>query len=410
MRGIKCASILMALAAALTASAESDPQTIVQANTKFACDIYTKLRDQQGNLFFSPYSISSALAMTYAGARGNTAKQMADVLCLPAAPDGPGQKQLHQAFGSIINNLNAAGSKGNYELTVANALWGQKDYVFLNDFLDLVKTNYDGQLQQVDFADNPEGVRSIINEWVEEKTKDKIKDLIRQGTLDRLTRLVLTNAIYFKGKWASQFKPAQTRHEPFILLTGEKKDVPMMNQTADFNYMETTELQGLEMPYVAKELSMIALLPKKLDGIKDLDEELTDENISRWLGQFRTREVRVSFPKFKMTSEFGLADVLRSMGMTDAFMPDKADFSGITGNKDLFISAVVHKAYVDINEEGTEAAAATAVTMKATSVGPAMPVFRADHPFIFLIRDNHSGSILFIGRVMNPSAVNQDNL
>jgi serpin B len=380
---------------------QDTPRLIVAGNTNFACAIYAKLRGRQGNLFFSPYSISTALAMTSVGARGLTETQMTKTLQFPTEI---GNEHFHKEFGSIIRQLNQAGAKGGFELVVANALWGQKDYKFLPDFLTLVKTNYEGDLQQVDFLGQTETARKTINDWVESKTKDKIKELIKPGTLDSMTRLVLTNAIYFKGKWASQFKPAQTREEPFTLLGGEKKDVPMMTQTADFNYMETADLQGLAMPYVGNGLSMIVLLPKKIDGIKDLEEQLTADNISTWLGHLRKREVRVSFPKFKMTSEFGLADVLKSMGMTDAFLPDKADFTGMTGNKDLFISAVVHKAYVDVNEEGTEAAAATGVKMVMTSIGPAMPVFRADHSFIFLIRDNLSGSILFIGRVIDPSA------
>jgi len=239
---------------------------------------------------------------------------------------------------------------------------------------------------------------------VEKKTNNKIKNLIPKGVLDSMTRLVLTNAIYFKGNWARQFKEERTKDSPFTLADGQKVDVAMMNQTADFPYMETEDFQGLELPYVDDELSMIILLPKEFDGLDEFEKTITSENLSKWMGELRKREVRVSVPKFKMTSQFALASVLKSMGMTDAFSSN-ADFSGMNGKRDLFISAVIHKAYVDVNEEGTEAAAATAVTMKLTSIGPAqIPVFRADHPFLFLIRDNHSGSILFIGRVMNPNA------
>jgi serpin B len=223
--------------------------------------------------------------------------------------------------------------------------------------------------------------------------------------LNRLTRLVLTNAIYFKGNWASQFKKDRTKNAPFTLSGGERVDVPMMNQTAEFNYMETEDFQGLELPYVDDELSMIIFLPKESDGLNKLEKTLTLENLSNWLIRLRKRKVIVSVPKFKMTSQFRLAEVLKSMGMTDAFVPDVADFSGMNGKKDLYIFAVIHKAYVDVNEEGTEAAAATGVVVGITSVMPGrIPVFRADHPFLFLIRDNHSGSILFIGRVMNPKA------
>jgi len=391
---------------------KSDTKAIVEGNNKFAIDLYANLREQQGNLFFSPYSISTALAMTYAGAKGQTESQMAKVLHFPTPPNeatttltNEQKMQFHSAFGKIVKDLNARGEKGRYELTVANALWGQKSYEFLKEFLELIKANYDGQLNEVDFVEATEAARKTINAWVEQKTKDKIKELIKPGVLDAMTRLVLTNAIYFKGNWASQFKEEQTRNAPFTLLNGDKVKVPMMNQTGQFPYAETESFQALELPYVDNELSMIVFLPKEIDGLKEFEHEFTLDNLSQWLSKLHKREVIVFIPKFKMTSEFSLASVLKSMGMTDAFMPNTADFSGMTGKKDLCISAVIHKAYVDINEEGTEAAAATAVTMKLTAVGPSQtPVFRADHPFVFLIRDNQTGNILFIGRVTNPKA------
>jgi len=401
-----------------TLNENEERKTIVQGNSEFALELYAKLRDKGENLFFSPYSISTALAMAYAGAQGQTGSQMADVLHFPTytAPidmlaankqektRAPWKnEQFSSAFGKVIQDLNARGKKGNYELAVANALWGQKGYGFLEEFLNLIKTDYDGRLNEVDFVTTTEMARQTINAWVEEKTNNKIKDLIARGVLDSMTRLVLTNAIYFKGKWARQFKEKNTKQDPFTLLNGSKIDVPMMNQTADFNYIQTEDFQGLELPYVDNELSMIILLPKKFDGLAAFEKTFTLENLSRWLAKPRRCEVIVSIPKFKMTSQFSLADVLKSMGMADAFIPDVADFSGINGKRDLFISAVIHKAYVDVSEEGTEAAAATGVIMKTTSAGPTQtPVFRADHPFVFVIRDNHSGSILFIGRVLNP--------
>jgi len=221
--------------------------------------------------------------------------------------------------------------------------------------------------------------------------------------LSELTRLVLTNAIYFKGNWDRQFKKAATQPGPFTTADGKKIEVPMMNQTEEFKYAETETFQGLELPYVDNELSMVVLLPKKIDGLGDFEKTLTAENLSQWLGKFHKRKVIVSVPKFTMTSQFSLASVLKSMGMTDAFTPDAADFSGMNDRRDLFISAVIHKAYVEVNEEGTEAAAATGVVVGVTSAMPTQPpVFRADHPFLFLIRDNRTASILFIGRVMNP--------
>ncbi|UCF44537.1 MAG: serpin family protein [Planctomycetota bacterium] len=391
---------------------KSYTEIVVKGNNDFAFEVYSKLADrQEGNMFLSPYSISTALAMTYAGARGRTETQMADVLHFPTTvsakpPSGStgDQKQFHSTFGTIVKALNARGNKGAYELTVANALWGQKGYGFLREFLELIEASYGGKLNEVDFRSAVESARQRINAWVEKKTKGKIKDLIVKGLLSRMTRLVLTNAIYFKGNWASQFQEEETRNAPFTLLDGEKIDAPMMNQTGEFKYMETEDFQGLELPYIDEELSMIIFLPKKFDGLGELEKTLTCENLSEWMAKLRKQKVIVSIPKFKMTSEFELAEVLMSMGMTDAFS-GSADFSGMNGKRDLFISLVIHKAYVDVNEEGTEAAAATAVIINVTAVRPEpTPVFRADHPFVFVIRDNQSGSILFIGRVMNPKA------
>ncbi len=395
---------------------KSHTEIVVKGNNDFAIELYSKLADQQeGNLFFSPYSISTALAMTYAGARGRTETQMADVLHFPTTvntklPSGPTheQKRFHSAFGTIVKALNARGKKGAYELTIANALWGQKDYGFLREFLELLETIYGGRLNEVDFMAATEAARQTINTWVEDHTKGKIKDLIAKGVLSTMTRLVLTNAIYFKGNWASRFQEEQTRDAPFTLLDGEKIDVPMMNQTGEFKHMETQDFQGLELPYIDEELSMIIFLPKKFDGLGELENTLTSENLSKWLAELHKQKVIVSVPKFKTTSAFALGSVLKSMGMSDAFSQQKADFSGMSLPQEvgkLFISAVIHKAYVDVNEEGTEAAAATAVIVNVTAVRPEpTPVFRADHPFLFLIRDNQSGSILFIGRVTNPKA------
>ena len=392
-------------------------EVVVEGNNKFAFELYTKLQTQDGNLFFSPYSISTALAMTYAGARGETKKQMAQVLHFPTVPkenECPAKKSIsikqlleqsefHREFGEIIKGLNARGEQGKYELSVANALWGQAGYGFLKEFLELLEANYGGGLNKVDFVNATEQTRQKINSWVEEQTNGKIKDLIGKGVLDAMTRLVLTNAIYFKGNWARQFDEKLTRQAPFYLISAEQIKVPMMNQKGKFGYMEAEDLQVLELPYVEDELSMIILLPKERGGISEVEKKLTQENLRSWLGELRKREVTAFIPKFKMTRKFMLADVLQSMGMVDAFS-GSADFSGMTGEKDFFISAVIHKAYVDVNEEGTEAAAATGVVMKLTSVGPPMPIFRADHPFLFLIRDNLTGSILFMGRLINPKA------
>ena len=432
MKAIKCVFVLLVVIGSAagcwamdkpTTTKKADEQSVVEGNNKFALKLYSKLQAKEGNLFFSPYSISTALAMTYTGARGRTEAQMWMVLQFPMEyykaldTDNQGRplyrierklmsrERLAAAFRALQNTLKASPEKSGYELSVANALWGQKGYGFLKDFLELIETNFDGRLTEVDFIGATESARNTINAWVEKKTNNKIKNLIPKGLLNQLTRLVLTNAIYFKGDWARQFEKDRTKDAPFTLLSGKKVNVPMMNQEAEFKYMEAEDFQALELPYVNNELSMIILLPKETDGLTDLEKTLTPENLSQWLARLRQRKVVVSVPKFKMTSQFRLADVLKSMGMTAAFIPDLADFSGMNGKRDLYIFAVIHKAYVDVNEEGTEAAAATGVIVGITSAGPSRtPVFRADHPFLFLIRDNRSGSILFLGRVMNPKA------
>ena len=374
----------------------SDTKTSLEGNTSFALNLYGKVKEAEGNLFFSPYSISTALAMTYAGARGNTEKQMAEVLHFTLDP-----KQLHPAFARVEAQLNAVQERGDIELSVANALWSQKDYAFLKEFLDLTKKHYGAVLNLVDFKTACEAVRKKINAWVEEKTKSKIKDLIKPGILNPLTRLVLTNAIYFKGNWESQFKKHKTKEAPFWLAPGKSIKVPIMTQKHEFHYMENSNLQMLALPYVGNDLSMIVLLPKEVGGLAQIEAALNAGNLTTWMDLLKEREILVFLPKFKITSQFSLGKTLTSMGMSDAFT-GKADFSGMTGKKDLYISSVIHKAFVDVNEEGTEAAAATAVTMGLLSMPAPPPVFRADHPFIFLIRHNPSESILFLGRVVNP--------
>jgi serpin B len=374
-----------------------DAEHLVKGNAAFALDLYSALHKQEGNLFLSPYSISTALAMTYGGARGDTREQMAKALkfTLP-------QNQLHGAFARLQAQLNTEQDKGDIELTVANALWAEKHYSFLEDFIQSTNKNYGAPLNRVDFTNTPEETRKRINKWAEQKTNDKIKDLIQPGVLNALTRLVLTNAIYFKGNWSHQFKESETKNDRFWLTRDKAVTVPLMTQKGDFSYGKNEDMQLLALPYVGDNLSMLVLLPNEVDGLSKLETTLTEDTLASWLPLLRKREVRVFLPKFTMTSEFNLGKILAAMGMPDAFTP-QADFSGMTGNRDLYINAVIHKAFVDVNEEGTEAAAATAVTMKFTSAGTPPPEFRADHPFLFLIRHNPSGSILFLGRVADPA-------
>ena len=375
-------------------TSEEKMAAIVTGNNQFAVDLYAQLRGGDGNLFFSPSSISTALAMTYAGARGTTEIEMAKALHFDLPQD-----QIHHSFAALNKTLNPKDKP--YELSVANRLWGQQGYGFLPAFLQTTRDHYGAELAQVDFLQAAEAARQEINGWVADQTNDKIRDLIPQGVLNEMTRLVLTNATYFLGTWEHQFNKDATHDAPFKVTAEVKVDVPMMYQKAQFRYAEVDEVLTLELPYKGDDLSMIVLLPKAVGGLAALEDKLVAENLKKWTSGLRRQKVNVHLPKFKMTSEFQLNAVLSSMGMATAFQPVAADFSGISTEEELFISAVIHKAFVDVNEEGTEAAAATGIAFGTTSL-ERIPTFRADHPFIFLIRDNRTDSILFMGRFMNP--------
>ncbi len=385
-------------AAGITPVAAADRAAVVEGDNAFSIALYGQVHNQSGNLFFSPESISTALAMAYAGARGETASEMAKTLHFTLPPE-----RLHPAMGAVLSALNA--THPGYQLSVANALWAQHGYTFLDDFLTLLKNDYGAGLMQVDFRGAAEAARVTINQWVEQKTQDKIKDLLQAGALRADTRLVLTNAIYFKGDWETPFDKTLTKDGDFYLTPAKTVKAPMMHREGGFNYFDGGTFQVLEIPYRSKELSMIVFLPNDRSGLPALEKSLTAANTKQWLRQLApASKVIVTMPKFKMTQEFELSAVLGRMGMPQAFS-SRADFSGMTGKSDFAISAVIHKAYVDVNEEGTEAAAATAVTMRAMAMRvPEHPpiTFLADHPFILLIRDNHSDGILFMGRMADP--------
>jgi len=360
----------------------------VNANNQFALELYLELKDEKDNIFFSPYSISTALAMTYEGARGQTAKEIQSVFHFPE-----NDSIRRPSVAAIYNQLNKKDAK--YNISTANALWIQKDYQILNEYIGTIEKYYFGKAANVDFKGATEEARQTINNWVENKTNNKIKDLFPKGSLMPLTRLVLTNAIYFKGNWVKQFDKKETREEDFRVSPNITVKVPMMRRTnTKFNYTGTEELQILEMPYEGEELSMLVLLPK--NNIKSLEKSLTLERLNEWKGRLREEEVNVFMPKFTFTTKYTLNENLMKMGMPTAFS-GAADFSGINGRKDLFIDKVIHQAFVDVNEEGTEAAAATGVAM-ADSMPP---IFKADHPFIFIIQERGTGSILFLGRVVD---------
>jgi len=383
-------------------SAWSDEDTIrelVEGNQAFACDLYKSLSDNDGNIFFSPHSISTALAMTYAGAREITESQMSDMLHFPF-----GQDVLHPVFGELERSLMASHIPGELELHTANSLWPDARYQFSSRFIDTVRTHYQSDIFPVDYRES-EQARVRINTWVEEKTNEKIRDIIPSGALNAMTRLVVVNAVYFKGKWLNEFDKSKTTDQPFNKINGESVTVKLMSGVMPARLAELNGLQVLELPYRGDHLVMVIALPTTPDGLNAVESSLSPETLAVWSEGLRSQDVKVFLPAFSMTRQFQLNRVLMSMGMVNAFDPADADFSGMSDElKGLFISEVIHKAFVEVNEEGTEAAAATAVIMRTTSMPRPPPEFRADHPFLFMIKDRNTGSILFAGRYSDPSA------
>jgi len=382
---------------------QADSESLVGDNSTFAFDLYQRLRAKGGNLFYSPYSISLALAMTYAGARGETEQQMADTLHFTLPQD-----RLHPAFNSLDIELasRGEGAKGKdeegFRLNIVNAIWGQKNYEFLSEFLDVLAENYGAGLRILDFASASEESRVTINNWVSDQTEGRIEDLIAPGEIHALTRLVLTNAIYFNAAWQYPFKEDATYDGTFYLLNGDEITVPMMRQTEWFGYGEGDGYQAVELPYDGGELSMIILLPTA--GYFASFEDLLDaQRLDEIVGRLEYREVALTMPKFEFESDFRLRETLTALGMPDAFLWEVADFSGMTGNRDLFIADVIHKAFVSVDEAGTEAASATAVVVPTAMPPEELVEVTVDRPFVFLIRDR-TGTILFVGRVVDPSA------
>jgi serpin B len=386
------------------ATNQSDVAAVVAGNSAFAFQLYQQLKGKDGNIFFSPHSISIALAMAYAGAGGQTEQQMAGALhyTLP-------QDRLHPAFDSLDITLSQRGQgaqgkdgKG-FRLNVVNAIWGQKDYSFQPSYLDVLAQNYGAGLRILDFINKTENSRITINDWVSNQTESRIKDLVPQGAITNLTRLVLTNAIYFNAAWLHQFNKNSTVNGTFNLVDGRQLTVPMMKQSESMSYVKGTDYQAVELLYDGQQISMVVLLPDagKFQG---LEQSLQAQQVADIIKNLKGARVNLTMPRFQFNSQFGLKDTLAAMGMPAAFT-DNADFSGMTGKHDLHISDVLHKAFVSVDETGTEAAAATAVIVGTTSMPVDPPVeVTIDRPFIFLIRDIPTGEILFIGRVLNPMA------
>ena len=392
----------------VSAVGSADLGELVRGNNAFAFDLYRVLSDGEGNLFYSPFSISQALAMTSAGARGETLRQMEATLQyrLP-------QSELHPAFNALDRTLasrgqepggtaNDAGEAGqHFRLNIANAVWGQHGYHFLPDFLDVLAENYRAGMMVSDFAGTPNESRVRINDWVAEETEGKVKDLLPRGMIVRSTRLVLTNAIYFNASWIWPFRQRDTELRPFHLTGGSTVRVPMMTETNGYLYARGDGYQVVDVPYSWGEMSMTILLPDE-GTLGAFEDSLNSDVFDRIMDGIEIDAVTLTMPLFEFESEFSLVDTLAGMGMPDAF-DGRADFSGMTGSRDLSISEIVHKAFVSVDEEGTEAAAATAVNMLLGGFGDETIAVTVDRPFIFLIRDTGTGTVLFLGRVSNPN-------
>jgi serpin B len=382
---------------------EAELATLVEGNSAFAFALYQELKEEDGNLFCSPYSLTLALVMTYAGARGETERQMADALhfILP-------QDRLHPAFNALALELDSRGQGakgkdgGDFRLNIINAIWGQKGYEFLATYLDTLAINYGAGLRVLDFIGAPEESRATINQWASDQTEGRINNVLPEGSVNSFTRLIIANAIYFNAAWKYEFNENRTRDDPFYRLDGSESTVPMMRQTESFGYTEGDGYQAVELLYDGGELSMVIFLPQE-GSFEAFEQALDLEQVNAIINTLRYREVALTMPRFEFDSDFNLRPSLESMGMPVAFSGD-ADFSGMTGGKDLFISGVIQKAFVSVAETGTEAAAVSGVIMVPTSM-PEPPIeFNANRPFIFLIRDIETGAILFLGRILDPAA------
>ena len=372
----------------------------IDTNTVFALDVYRQLRNQSGNVFFSPYSISTALAMVYAGARGRTETEMADAMHLSLPAD-----EMHKAFQAIGEHLDDVQSRGRVTLLTANSAWCEKNYSVNQSFLDLTRTYYGAEIRKVDFHSDVSGACRQISDWAESKTKGKIPGAVQPSQISHNTKLVLCNAIYFKGQWKTQFKSKDTLPKPFFVTKDHTVSVPMMHLKTPVKTVELDDapVSLLELPYIGDNISMIVILPNKFDGLADIEQQFTFDHLHEWLDALdRTSTTRISieFPRFRMEDEADLVPILKALGMSSLFDIAHADLSGIDSKNNLFIDAAFQRAFVEVTETGTEAAATTWFAANAKSKAES---FHVNHPFLFFIRDNGSGTILFLGRVVDPT-------
>jgi serpin B len=396
------ALLVIMLPATHLKAAESKTKTAhpaVVADNAFATDIFGQLRETPGNICISPFSISSALDMTSAGAEGQTAVQMLGMLHWT-----DDRNQLPTAAAALSAEILANRDKPTAaQIEIANALFGQKEYPYRKEFLDLLSQRYQAELQPVDFVRHSDQALKQINDWAAKKTADKIQQALPASAVTSNTRLVLVNAVYFKGKWVEPFEKQATQDQPFFTTSTDSVKVPMMKQKQHLAYMEDKNLQAVEVPYNGG-FSMVLILPRDRDGLAAVEKSLTAERVESTLHALKWGEVELSLPRFRMECEYDLNKPLEKLGMTDAFNPQKADFTGISSIEQLCISEVHHKTFIAVDEEGTEAAAVTSVGVRAMAMAPAreFATFRADHPFLFLIRHQSTRAILFMGRVSNP--------
>jgi serpin B len=384
---------------------DTDLKAQVDGNNTFAFDLYQKVMSEPGNLFYSPHSISMALAMLHAGARGNTERQMEQALSfvLPQSRLHPALNKLDLELESRGKGKKAADGKA-FRLKVVNALWGQRGYSFLPGYLDVLALNYGAGLRLLNFVDQPETSRLAINDWVEQQTEQRIKDLLPPGSITPLTRMVLTNAIYFNAAWAESFEKEATQETSFNRLDGSTVQVKMMRDTKRAGYVEGQGVKAVALPYDGDELSMVVIVPDAgtFASFEQALDRATVDKIIRSLSW--DQMVKVGLPRFEFTKPLNLVPPLQAIGMTDAFQPGEADLSGIDGTRKLVVTGVLHKAFVKVNEAGTEAAAATAIIAGGAAAPTKTAELIADRPFIFLIRDHRTGAILFVGRVLDPTA------
>lgn len=383
----------------MTSFAQETEYTYSKSVNQFAFDLFEKVSKDNKNIIFSPFSISSALSMTYSGAKFKTRLDMAKVLYFPEAG-----ALVSTAYAEYNRNLGATFITDNINLKIANSIWGEKSYPFKQKYLATLEDDFDAPLHQVSFINNAQESRKKMNQWVEEKTENKIKNLIPEKAISENTRLVLTNAIYFYGAWAKAFKGAATKKDNFNISEKEQIKVDFLNTATKLFYFENELFKVVEIPYKGKAASLIVLMPKNIGGFENLTKTLDYETYIKWNKEMKEAMVQLSIPKFNIESEFEMSKVLSEMGMKVAFT-NTANFTGMSKKNDLKIDKVIHKAKIGIDEKGTEAAAATAVVMvRKTSISNKLKLveFKADRPFIFLLKENKNNSILFMGKVVKP--------